>query len=312
MSKPQAMRAYDVIEIRGYVTINGEKAPDEFQIIGSEVPLHSYIALPSRCPLCGSELLAFGNFNLSDFDLSDFYYSVDPSGKGYYLWHCHYCRFWQWYYYMDEYGDVNKHWTGEGCPPLPDHEARISKLREFNDSLPSSCSSELAQYLRRRPSEWHRYNPKRFEKLVADIFRANYTNAEVIHVGKPHDGGVDILFVDSVNDQWLVQVKRRQNKDSAEGIETVRNLIGAIVLEGAVRGIIVSTADHFTYPAHQARMRLKDRGYYIKLIDKSILNRMLDPVLPDRPWLDIVAKKDSKIAKLLAERVPSDYQLRLF
>ena len=39
-------------------------------------------------------------------------------------------------------------------------------------------------HIRQDPYRLHFVNPKRFEKFVADVFRANYTNAEVVHVGK--------------------------------------------------------------------------------------------------------------------------------
>jgi hypothetical protein len=121
------------------------------------------------------------------------------------------------------YGDdETRSWTGEGCPPPPEQRACISKLREFNTRLPDSCSTELAQYLRSKPDGWHRYDPKRFEKLVADIFRANHASSEVIHVGKPDDGGVDVILIDSANEQWLAQVKRRERQDSSEGVSTIR------------------------------------------------------------------------------------------
>ena len=126
----------------------------------------------------------------------------------------------------------------------------------------------------------------------------------MVHVGKPDDGGVDILFIDSTHEQWLIQVKRRERADSAEGINTIRNLVGAMVLEGAMRGIVVSTADHFTLRAQQAAKRLEKRGLHIELIDKGVLNRMLEPVLPDRPWLEIVKADDLEVAKLLSQKVP--------
>jgi hypothetical protein len=147
---------------------------------------------------------------------------------------------------------------------------------------------------------------------VADIFRANHASSEVIHVGKPDDGGVDVILIDSANEQWLAQVKRRERQDSSEGVSTIRNLIGTMVLEGAKRGIVVSTADHFTLRARQAAKKLKKQGFYIELIDKGILNRMLDPILPDRPWLSIVRAHDPEIADRLSLQVSSDYQLHLF
>lgn len=301
MTKPIAMQAFDILEIGPFMDLNGVEAPEELQEL--DVPLHSFMNIPLTCPFCTSALLAYGNFNLLDP-----YVICSPDGKAYHLWYCQYCRFWQWYYYFDQLKEL----TGDGCPSAPEQKACISKLREFSSGLPEVCSSELAQYLRRHPSEWHKYDPKRFEKLVADVFRENYDGAEVIHIGKPDDGGVDIVFVDSANQQWLVQVKRRMLENSSEGVSTIRNLIGAMILENTLRGVVVSTADHFTLRAQQAVQKAQYQGLYIELIDKGILNRMLDPILPDRPWLKVVKTHDLEVANLLAQKVPSDHQLRLF
>lgn len=39
---------------------------------------------------------------------------------------------------------------------------------------------------------------------------------------------------------------------------------------------------------------------------------MLDPVLPDRPWLDPISEVDEEIASYLADQIPTDNQLYLF
>ncbi|HJP95809.1 MAG TPA: restriction endonuclease [Candidatus Saccharimonadales bacterium] len=304
--RPKAMEAYDLLEIGEYsLRLNDDPAPEELENILDETSLLDYLGIPSQCPFCQSLLVSFGNFDLSKAELI-----FTP--KQYHLWYCRNCRFWQWYYYFDSFAEEDKVWTGEGCPPSPEQLACISKLREFNHRLPDSCSTELAQYLRSKPSEWHRFEPKCFERLVADIFRANYAGAEVIHVGKPDDGGMDVIFIDTSSQQWLIQVKRRERQGSTEGVSTIRNLIGTMILEGAMRGIVVSTADHFSLRAKQAARHLKKKGFYIELIDRGILNRMLDPILPDRPWLNVVGSVDNEVADLLSARIISDYQLSLF
>jgi hypothetical protein len=85
-----------------------------------------------------------------------------------------------------------------------------------------------------------------------------------------------------------------------------------MVLEEVVRGIVVSTADHFTLRAHQAAKKIEKQGLHLKLVDRGILDRMLEPLLPDRPWLQIVRSHNPEMADLLASQVPSDCQLSLF
>jgi hypothetical protein len=75
---------------------------------------------------------------------------------------------------------------------------------------------------------------------------------------------------------------------------------------------VVSTADHFTFQSCKAAKGVEQVGYYLELIDRGKLNRMLDPLLPDRPWLKFVSKDFSDWAPHFAEAVPSRKQLRLF
>ena len=127
-----------------------------------------------------------------------------------------------------------------------------SVTKKFDLDLPEGCFTELAQDLRRHPHRWHSLNPKRMEKLVAEIFRANHETAEVIHVGKPCDGGVDVVFVECSGTRWLIQVKRREKPEKAEGFSTLQNILGTLVLENERHGMIVSTSDSFSYYAERA------------------------------------------------------------
>lgn len=166
--------------------------------------------------------------------------------------------------------------------------AVVSTLRDFDSRLPHECYDELAQHLRRQPRLWHRLSPEEMEKLVAAILKANYRDAEVLHVGKPGDRGVDVLFIDGDDKQWLVQVKRRQSANACEGFETLQKLLGTMFLEDGKLGMIATTADHFSHQVAKHTARLAGRGICVELLDRGILNRMLGPLLPVRPWRDFV------------------------
>lgn len=215
---------------------------------------------------------------------------------------CPRCAYW----HADWYQDLGQ--GIYGCPTA-EWEANISKLCEFSSCLPEGCHRELSQHLRANPNLWCALSPRNLEKLVADIFRGNFTTCEVMHVGKPGDGGIDVVFVDSGQQRWLIQVKRRERINAAEGVDTLRNLLGVMVMEGTGYGAVVSTADHFTYSALKAKERASEKGYTISLLDRGRLDRMIEPLLPTRQWLNLIKKRKPEWQSLLGDRMPDRGQL---
>jgi hypothetical protein len=101
--------------------------------------------------------------------------------------YCGTCNYWRWHHLDSRY--IHR-WQVDAC----EYTSLLSKVREFDNDFPSECSSEISQWMRRDAKRWHSISPRNLEKLVTDIFRASYANADVIHVGKPDDGGVDVLI----------------------------------------------------------------------------------------------------------------------
>lgn len=223
------------------------------------------------------------------------------------IWLCPRCGFWQWHALQD-YGDI---WSG----------AATSISRSFDLKLPAPCTTELAQYLIRDPDRWHELHPTSLEKLVAEVFKANYVHADVLHVGGTGDLGVDVIFVEASGQEWLIQVKRRQ-KGASEGFETLQKLLGTLLLKGGRHGIIATTADHFTHAVHKQVGRAADVGVTIDLIDKGKLARMIDPLIEENPWRKQFAQllpisrlkpdHQREIERALLGKLPSPRQLRLF
>ena len=162
--------------------------------------------------------------------------------------------------------------------------AAISKLRTFDPKLPEECHTEMAQHLRRNKHLWHSTDPKRLEKFIASVFRANYADCVATHVGGPDDGGVDIVFIEASGKEWLIQVKRRENPKVSEGISTFRNLLGAMFLKDSNHGMLVSTVDSFSYRVHEGVGRAAEKGMIVRLVDKEKLQHMLGSLLPTSPW----------------------------
>lgn len=270
---------YDVLTFSDEKTleVNGECITQEYKIQSIKDYIQKEFRFKRNCPFCNNEL------NIQSIKkepgtecFCEFDFDIVEVGK---LWWCPKCAFWQFSLQDWIYG--------------PDEESNnflcaISKLKEFNNKIIPECKNELAQNIRRNPSLWNVMDPKKLEIFVKDIFSSFYANCEVYHLGKPYDGGVDVLFIDSGKNEWLIQVKRRSKISSSEGVNTIRNLLGTMTLENKKLGIVVSTADHFTYNACKSANRAKKSGYTIQLIDKNKLDLMLDPLIPKEPWIEFV------------------------
>ena len=276
------------------ITLNGETLlrDEAFDIVPEWVQYGSSLLM--RCPYCNSNLNMAKKCILQDHGhewVEDISFGVCPN-----------CSFWHGEWYRDlGIGQM-------GCPES-EWEAQISKISEYENVLPEGCEAELAQYLRANPGLWCTLDPRRLETLVAHIFRHNYAASEVMHVGRPGDGGVDVVFVDSGGRRWLIQVKRRENTSSSEGVGTLRNLLGVMLLEDASFGAIVSTADHFTYSAHKARHSAEQKGYMVALIDSGKLDRLLEPIMPFGEWIDLIERRKPEWVAELCQSIPDNRQL---
>lgn len=265
-------------------------------------PFKPFPLLDDACPFCSTFLIKVDYNDLAD---EDDFWEKEELNKGA-LEHCPNCVYWRWHF-------AKATLVGRsGAHNLHEYTSSLSKIGVFDESLPPGCLTEISQHIRRDANWWHSVSPTKLEELVADIFKANYTGAEVVHVGKPDDGGVDVLFIDCEHEKWLIQVKRRESPRATETVETIRNLLGAMILEGTTSGIVVSTADHFSYRACQTTDRAAKLGYIIKLYDRGLLNKLLDHSLPDRPWFDLVKAQLPEMLPSLVSTIPSSLQLNLF
>lgn len=256
-----------------------------------------------QCPYCAVPLER-ADFSDGDLSQADGEWELE---RHYGLQSCSNCAYWSF---------RSREFTNR-CMDEPLSVLASSVARKFDACPPPGCSAELAQQLRQRPNYWHDLDPRAMERFVADVFRANYEPCEVVHVGRPGDLGIDILFIDSGKQDWLIQVKRRERAGRSEGFETLQRLLGTLALEGKTHGMIVTNADCFSYQLRRQTKRAADRGFVIGLVDKGKLDRMLSPLLPDRPWLELMKhsmfwRLDEAVRDHFLQRISSASEPSLF
>ena len=169
----------------------------------------------------------------------------------------------------------------------PDHlggESIYRIIRRFTLNDPQLGLDELGAHLRRRFADVYSISPRRFEQLVADVYKQ--IGYDVILTPQTRDGGRDMVLLGKENERIIVECKR-YSSDRKIGVGIVNSILGVQLALGERRARIVTTST-FTFPA-QERARspaLEDQGYTIELIDAEQLLRLLSVYNTDMPSLD--------------------------
>ena len=127
----------------------------------------------------------------------------------------------------------------------------------------TSINDELVRYFAKHPEKMHELAPRKFEELVAELFKDMGYDVEL--TPKSKDGGFDIRAFrrdDIGTCLTLIECKRYGPKNPVS-VEVVRGLYGVSVSEGATTGIIVTTS-RFTKGAKSFQSQNK---YKIHLAD---------------------------------------------
>ena len=143
----------------------------------------------------------------------------------------------------------------------------------FADLWCPNLESEMLAYFRQNPDQLYSMHPRKFEELVAAIFKNNGFTVQL--TPETRDGGVDIIAVqhssftgETVN---LIECKRYSPTQKV-GIGVVQRLIGAVYQMQATKGVIVTTS-FFSRDAQRAAQSCKHmlalKDYYSSVRLKS-------------------------------------------
>jgi restriction endonuclease Mrr len=98
-------------------------------------------------------------------------------------------------------------------------------------------ADELQRYLLHNYSQRFDVRPHAFEDVVGKVFQNHGFNVEA--TARSNDGGIDLFVAEKSGSRRAVQVKRHAGKIEAAFI---REFAGALVLEGNLEGIFVTTS----------------------------------------------------------------------
>jgi|ERR1043166_160256 hypothetical protein len=134
-----------------------------------------------------------------------------------------------------------------------------------------AANDELIRYLAAHPSLMHELKPRKFEELVAEIFKS--LGFEVILTPRTRDGGFDVRAVSNSSLGtllYLIECKKYA-PDRPVGIELVRSLYGTVMSQRASHGILATTS-YFSKDAKQLASSLQ---YQLSLSDYQNLKTWL-------------------------------------
>lgn len=134
-----------------------------------------------------------------------------------------------------------------------------------------SINAELISYFAKHPEKMRELHPRKFEELVAELFRDRGYEVELTPATK--DGGFDIVAVRKTEvgtGLTLIECKRYHQTHTV-GVELVRGLYGVVESKKATNGLLVTTS-YFTKGAKALRDDLK---YRMDLTDFDSLTAML-------------------------------------
>lgn len=233
----------------------------------------------STCPFCQSAISKPHENSLND--------NPDWLGGGrYYVSEyvscCNSCGWWRIHTYKETDGDI------DGISTV----IKNAVLRKYDLTSKDIPIKILQEYLRKNYGDVIHIHDFQMEKLVQSVFSEHFS-CEVEHIGKSHDGGIDLLLVQS-DSPTVIQVKRRKSLPYVEGVSGIRELLGAALLKESKSCIYVSTCSKFSNPSNDAARQAVDLGIVesYELYDFSRFSDVLkltttSNIEPWRKFLDV-------------------------
>lgn len=241
----------------------------------------------SKCPFCKTEISNQIYYKCRKDYPEWLWGSFDESEE---VIQCPVCGWWE-YKYLSQSDAII-----DGIRAT-DIEYASSIIKKYEDDSIDVPISALRNYIEKKPEIIYNIDAHKMEELVRSVFKDVYPACTVKAFGKTRDGGKDGVLIDNEGKKTLIQVKRRTKQNATEGVDALRALIGASVVEDNVKGcIFVSTADHFSAPAKQYASQVLEKHFIetFDLIDCKEFFKMLNLTRDKLPndWNKLLRLKD--------------------
>ncbi len=171
-----------------------------------------------------------------------------------------------------------------------DAEHLRAVVRRFSASSEEVALSELGTYIRQHPGVLDAVSWRRFEQLVADVFRHHGYRPLLTQASR--DGGADVILFAGTGRQpvAIVECKRYLGGRRVK-VDLVHKLAGAAIDWDVQKAYLVTSSD-FSKGAREAAARLRSRGYEFELVAMSDLLELLQVYNAKLPRLELLSAQD--------------------
>jgi hypothetical protein len=225
-----------------------------------------------RCPYCGTSL---------DADTRSYSPHVPPSYQDidWYGARCHRCNWWLVQKRDKEDNDI----TDVFCDELTMYEGIVAKFDPtvWREPL-ARVDAEISEYRK----ALDQLAPHQVEVLVGQLL-SQYLNCDVLHVGRSHDKGIDLILL-RADANIAVQVKHRLStrKAGSEGVRPVREFVGALVTEGYKEGgMLVTTDVRFSRDAEECATKASREWAPVNLVTVRQIQEFMG-TFKSNQWLE--------------------------
>lgn len=236
------------------------------------------------CPFCKKDIPQINHQSRIQREVWGF----DIFEEYFYAWVCTSCGWWE----VKTYHESGTFFDNGFDERIRDVDIKHAILKSYALEDVSLPVTTLRRVLNSKTDYIYEIHPQKMEELVQSVFEDFY-DCQVEHCGRSHDGGIDLILLDS-DKPAMIQVKRRTKPNSVEAVSLVREFLGAVLLSGSRRGIFVTTANHFSLPsveaASQAITMNLVQEFELYDLDRflSVLN-LVDDKVPQR-WKQFLPK----------------------
>jgi hypothetical protein len=161
----------------------------------------------------------------------------------------------------------------------------VSGLKRLDLNSAELGLSEVGTHLKRKYDDVHHLLPRRFEELVADVYRHLGFDARLTK--QTRDGGYDIVLLEHSSGRQIIVECKRYSPENTVGVGVVDRVLGVQLRKGIREAKIVTTS-RFTLNAVTASQEV---AYYsLDLVDGEDLLRNLDVYDAKLPPLSLVER----------------------